>query len=108
MSPENFVYWLQGMLEIGSPKILDEGQVQIIKDHIALVLTKVTPDRPYTPPTSPWWGVQLPRSDGYMTCTSSTDLNLPASCGVPITEFTRMDGLFVESPFINYAIEGSC
>lgn len=97
MTPENFVYWLQGMLEIGNPKTLNEEQVQTIKDHIALVLTKVTPDRSDNPteakiPLSPWWGVQLPRSDGYMTCTDQ--LSMPASCGIPISA--------------NYVIESTC
>lgn len=44
MTSEMFVYWLQGALEIMDPKTLDEKQIQVIKDHIALVLTKVTPD----------------------------------------------------------------
>jgi hypothetical protein len=45
MTPENFCYWLQGLLEIGQPIKLDEQQVQIIKDHLALVFKKETPDR---------------------------------------------------------------
>lgn len=45
MSPENFAYWLQGYLEIGNIKKLDEKQIQIIKDHLKQVFTKVTPDR---------------------------------------------------------------
>jgi hypothetical protein len=43
MTPENFIYWLQGMLDISETKELNEKQVQIIKDHIALVLKKETP-----------------------------------------------------------------
>lgn len=42
MTPENFVYWLQGLLELGSPKKLNEAQVRMIKEHIALVLRKET------------------------------------------------------------------
>jgi hypothetical protein len=45
MTPEQFVYWLQGALEIMDPKQLDEKQIQVIKDHIALVLKKETPKR---------------------------------------------------------------
>ena len=45
MSPENFIYWLQGFLEIQNPQNITETQVQIIKDHIALVLKKETPVR---------------------------------------------------------------
>lgn len=48
MTPENFVYWLQGMLEIGNPSLLDSEQIQIIKDHILLVLKKETPIRKNT------------------------------------------------------------
>ena len=45
MTPENFVYWLQGFFEL---KEYDGGdltptQVDIIKDHIKLVLCKQTP-----------------------------------------------------------------
>lgn len=45
MSPEQFIYWLNGFMEIADQKTIDENQVQIIKDHIALVLKKETPDR---------------------------------------------------------------
>jgi len=46
MNAENFVYWLQGFLELREDdKPLSPKQVQIIKDHLALVFTKVTPDR---------------------------------------------------------------
>jgi hypothetical protein len=43
MTPENFIYWIQGFFEIQDPKNITEQQVQIIKDHIALVLKKDTP-----------------------------------------------------------------
>lgn len=43
MTPENFIYWMQGFLEIQDPKNITEQQVQVIKDHIALVLKKETP-----------------------------------------------------------------
>ena len=45
MSPEQFCYWLQGLLEVGNPKELNETQIKIIKDHLALVFNKVTPTR---------------------------------------------------------------
>lgn len=50
MTEREFCYWLQGMLEIGGVAPLDERQVQIIKDHLATVFAKVTPDRPLPPP----------------------------------------------------------
>lgn len=45
MSPLEFTFWLNGFFEIADPKSLDERQIQVIKDHIALVLKKETPDR---------------------------------------------------------------
>lgn len=64
MTPENFVYWLQGYFEIQDAYVnkpntirteyLDEAQVQLIRDHLKLVLEKKTPIRlPYSfsPPT---------------------------------------------------------
>lgn len=44
MTAEQFTYWLQGFLETADPKSIDEKQTKIIKDHLALVFTKVTPD----------------------------------------------------------------
>lgn len=45
MTPESFVYWLQGFLEVANPKKMDEKQIQIVKDHLGLVFKKETPDR---------------------------------------------------------------
>ncbi len=45
MTPENFCYWLQGLLEVGNPYELDSEQVEIIKDHLALVFKKETPTK---------------------------------------------------------------
>jgi hypothetical protein len=45
MSPESFVYWLQGFFELENPKTLSSRQTQIVKDHLALVFDKKTPDR---------------------------------------------------------------
>ncbi len=42
MTPENFCYWLQGLLEIGDPSTLDAHQVEIIKEHLNLVFKKET------------------------------------------------------------------
>ena len=46
MTPEQFTYWLQGFMEIENPTMLSKEKVQIIKDHLATVFNKVTPDRP--------------------------------------------------------------
>jgi hypothetical protein len=42
MTEENFVYWLQGFFELNEVKSIDEQQVKIIKEHLALVLKKDT------------------------------------------------------------------
>lgn len=44
MTPENFAYWLQGLLEVGKVESLDKEQVQQIKDHLQLVFEKKTPN----------------------------------------------------------------
>lgn len=99
MTPENFVYWLQGMLEISDAKKLNKEQVSIIKDHIALVLNKVTPDR---------------KTGGYMAHPwTISPFNLSSLsqeyCGMPapVTECTGIEDA-TPSPSINYTIEGSC
>jgi hypothetical protein len=68
MTSEQFVYWLQGYFELLPEGVgveensgLDEGQVEIIKAHLALVLHNVTrvtvpevtsaPNPPWTPPS---------------------------------------------------------
>lgn len=43
MKPEQFVYWLQGYFELTGSNELSEQQVEIIKDHLALVFKKETP-----------------------------------------------------------------
>jgi len=50
MNSRDFIYWLQGYLEITDPlehsnqmSLLPE-QIKVIKDHIALVLEKETPN----------------------------------------------------------------
>ena len=45
MTAEQFVYWLQGFMEVANPKTLDESQTQVIKDHLKLLFDKQTPDR---------------------------------------------------------------
>lgn len=45
MTPEQFTYWLQGMFDITNPLTLSVKEVQIIKDHLALVFERKTPDR---------------------------------------------------------------
>jgi hypothetical protein len=46
MTPENFVYWLNGYLElaVGDNDDIPSPAVKSIKEHLALVLNKVTPE----------------------------------------------------------------
>jgi len=44
MTPEQFTYWLQGYAELGGETPTAE-QWLVIKDHLALVFAKVTPNR---------------------------------------------------------------
>ena len=55
MTPENFVYWLQGYAEINGGTPPTAQAWQMICDHLKLVLDKQTPDyaqplRSFTPP----------------------------------------------------------
>lgn len=45
MNEREFCYWLQGMFEVADPKSLTEAQTAMIRDHLKLVFTKVTPER---------------------------------------------------------------
>jgi hypothetical protein len=45
MTTEQFVYWLQGFMEINDPYHIGPKETQIIKDHLALVFKKETPNR---------------------------------------------------------------
>ena len=45
MTPEQFVYWLNGYFEITDLKVLGIRQCQVIKDHLDLVFGKETVDR---------------------------------------------------------------
>lgn len=51
MSPEQFVYWLQGFIEMNPNAMLTHTQWEILKDHLKLVMDKKTPQRatPHTP-----------------------------------------------------------
>lgn len=42
MNELNFAYWLQGFFELSGSESLNEDQVKIIKEHLALVFKKET------------------------------------------------------------------
>lgn len=44
MTDRDFVYWLNGFIELSNPVTLTEEQVKIIKQHLHLVFEKVTKD----------------------------------------------------------------
>jgi hypothetical protein len=37
MTSRDLVYWLQGLMELGDPKTLNEKQVDLIKKHLRMV-----------------------------------------------------------------------
>lgn len=45
MKESDFVYWLQGFVELSDTDTISERQWLMIKDHLKLVFDKVTPDR---------------------------------------------------------------
>ena len=49
MNAQEFCYWLQGYMEISGGRELSESQIKIIRDHLDLVFTKVTPTYPFQP-----------------------------------------------------------
>lgn len=52
MTEREFCYWLQGFMEMADPKGLSEQQIQMIKQHLALVFTNVTGTITITTPSS--------------------------------------------------------
>jgi hypothetical protein len=73
MTPEQFCYWLQGFIELsGNGIALSKAQMDMVREHLALVFNKVTPPlavpqptivpqiiplpyiEPVRPSTSPW------------------------------------------------------
>lgn len=85
MTPLQFVYWLQGSFELGKLTTLDEEQVQEVKNHLALVLEKVTPQVQLPLP----WPTQVvearPVDEWTITCSTDSP-NYPTvtpSCSKP-------------------------
>lgn len=53
MTPEQFIYWLQGFLEVSQARTIDATGVDQIRKHLALVLTNVTAQDEVKPMPSP-------------------------------------------------------
>ena len=51
MNAEQFVYWLNGYLELSGAQELNAAQVKSVREHLALVLHKVTPPLENLKPT---------------------------------------------------------
>jgi len=85
MTTEQFVYWLQGFMEICNPETLDESQTQIIKDHLKLVFDKQTPDRSF-PPTQPGEGFRI--TPYQITCDDNN--NFPDLMTTPVCSATTI------------------
>ena len=43
MTAEQLVYWLNGYFELSGATTLNEAQVKMLKEHLGLVVKKVTP-----------------------------------------------------------------
>lgn len=46
MTERDFIYWLQGFLELSNASSMTPEQIKMIKDHLALVMNKATPFYP--------------------------------------------------------------
>lgn len=72
MTPEQFIYWLQGFMEVAQPNTLNSTQIKIINDHLNLVLDKKTPDRTWQQPLhqdKPPLFPSLDNKDNIICCT---------------------------------------
>ena len=91
MDSNSFVYWLNGFFELSGATTLNEEQVKVIKEHIALVLHKVTPStvQPTTPfvpiiypniyPSNKGWEITCETKEPTTVTVNAAgvDLNLP-------------------------------
>lgn len=68
MTPQDFVYWLNGFVELNKGKMPDEDQWKSIQEHLKLVFTKVTPpvgDKLTLPSLPPVYTPTYPTFPGY-------------------------------------------
>lgn len=99
MTAEQFAYWLQGFMEIENPLNLNALQTAIIKDHLALVFNKQTPDRteivaPKISITDPhdfpyWQQPTMPQWQEPHIVTEPSKLNPICSAGGTNPDFTK-------------------
>ena len=81
MTAEQFVYWLQGFMEINDPDTISKSETRVIKNHLALVFDKQTPTRVGTGVPNKTEIVTNPFEKGYpttnpytVTCTSTNGI----------------------------------
>lgn len=90
MDQRDFIYWLNGFFELSAATTLNEQQVQVIKDHLALVMTKVTPTvPPPIVPSSPLlpkgWEITCQTTDkAVVTVSSDAAQDLKAFAGIDL------------------------
>lgn len=58
-TPMDFCYFLQGFFEIEDPQTLNEIQTKLIKEKLAEVFQKVTPNKPAKWPAPPISKIQI-------------------------------------------------
>lgn len=98
MTPEQFVYWLQGFMEVANPLTLTETQIQQIKDHLNLVFDKQTPDRTY-PTTDPFPIWQEPHTLPYSPYTPKWEIDpniYRPICETTTSTTTKVDPINLE------------
>jgi hypothetical protein len=90
MTPEQFAYWLQGYAEIAAGRTAPTSEEwQIIKDHLALVFHKVTPNRTAA-------GQSVTKASPIPSSVSSTSLKNETHNEIGTTN-SHGDGLKVQS-----------
>ena len=73
MDSIQFVYWLQGFAELNQGTPTDD-QWKSIKDHLELVLTKVTPNQPMVFPPTYQLATYLPARNFYTISDDKSNL----------------------------------
>lgn len=106
MSERDFVFWLNGFIELNGGAMPTELQWKMIQDHLKLVFHKVTPTYPETTPYIPWPTTTPFASPYEITCSSKPQPTEPMrycsqlDCGqlnIPIVDgVTDMQKYLVE------------
>jgi hypothetical protein len=76
MNAQEFAYWLQGFAELNEQPPTPE-QWQSIREHLALVFTKVTPG---IGPQVPQWPAQTWKPPLSPTCAAGPDMKATTTC----------------------------